>query len=137
MISNEVTKFMAIVPLMLPRLIDNKRCVDPDITEDTAVLYFKLDEPFPIGCIMDMLDENVELHLLYHGSNKTDDHFHHCCFFASPKLGHCMFSINMTPTRTLSWRACPSQSMTLSTFGKTNWRKTSNCTPSRLTLSRL
>ena len=49
MISNEVTKFMAIVPLMLPRLIDSKRCVDPDITEDTAVLYFKLDEPFPIG----------------------------------------------------------------------------------------
>lgn len=99
MISNEVTKFMAIVPLMLPRLIDSKRCVDPDITEDTAVLYFKLDEPFPIGCVMDMLDENVELHLLYHSSNKTDEHFHHCCFFASPKLGHCMFSINMTTNK--------------------------------------
>ena len=99
MITNEVTKFMAIVPLMMPRLIDSKRCVDPDITEDTAVLYFKLDEPFPIGCVMDMLDENVELHMLYHGSNKTDNHFHHCCFFASPKLGHCMFSINITTNR--------------------------------------
>lgn len=86
MITNEVTKFMAIVPLMMPRLIDSKRCVDPDITEDTAVLYFKLDEPFPIGCVMDMLDENVELHMLYHGSNKTDNHFHHCCFFASSNI---------------------------------------------------
>lgn len=55
MITKEVNKFMALAPLMLPRLIDSKKCAEPDITEDSAILYFSLEEKFPIGCVMDML----------------------------------------------------------------------------------
>lgn len=40
MITKEVNKFMALAPLMLPRLIDSKKCAEPDITEDSAILYF-------------------------------------------------------------------------------------------------
>jgi len=99
MITTEVNKFMALAPLMLPKLIDVKQCVDPDITEDSAVLYFSFDEKFPIGCVMDMLDEDLDLLMLYHGVNKINPKQHHCCFFASPKLGRCMYKINITTVK--------------------------------------
>ena len=60
MITKEVNKFMALAPLMLPRLIDSKKCAEPDITEDSAILYFSLEEKFPIGCVMDMLDDDMD-----------------------------------------------------------------------------
>lgn len=95
MITTEVNKFMALAPLMLPKLIDVKQCVDPDITDDSAVLYFALNEKFPIGCVMDMLDEDLDLLMLYCGVNKFNSKQYHCCFFASPKLGRCMYKINI------------------------------------------
>lgn len=95
MITKEVNKFMALAPLMLPRLIDSKKCAEPDITEDSAILYFSLEEKFPIGCVMDMLDDDMDLLLLYHGTSKTAPNTHHCCFFASPKLGQSMYKVNM------------------------------------------
>ena len=58
MITKEVNKFMALAPLMLPRLIDSKKCAEPDITEDSAILYFSLEEKFPIGCVMDIVIRN-------------------------------------------------------------------------------
>lgn len=54
-----------------------------------------LEEKFPIGCVMDMLDDDMDLLLLYHGTSKTDSNIHHCCFFASPKLGQSMYKVNM------------------------------------------
>ncbi len=95
MISKEVNKFMALAPLMLPKLIDSRKCFEPDITEDSAILYFTLEEKFPIGCVMDMLDEDMEMLLLYHGTSKANPKIHHCCFFASPKLGQSMYKVNM------------------------------------------
>ena len=44
MITQEVNKFMALAPLMLPNLIDSKKCAEPDIAEDSAILYFSLEE---------------------------------------------------------------------------------------------
>lgn len=95
MITKEVNKFMALAPLMLPKLIDSKKCAEPDITEDSAILYFTLEEIFPIGCVMDMLDDDMDLLLLYHGTSKSNPKIHHCCFFANPKLGQSMYKVNM------------------------------------------
>lgn len=95
MISKEVNKFMALAPLILPKLIDSKKCVEPDISEDSAILFFTLEEKFPIGCVMDMLDDDMEMLLLYHGTSKDDPKNHHCCFFASPRLGQSMYKVNM------------------------------------------
>lgn len=95
MITKEVNKFMALAPLMLPKLIDSKKCAEPDITEDSAILYFTLEESFPIGCVMDMLDDDMDLLLLYYGTSKSNPKIHHCCFFANPKLGQSMYKVNM------------------------------------------
>lgn len=96
MITREVNKFMILAPLMLPKLIDCKKCQEPDLTEDSAILYFSLEEPFPIGCVMDMLEDDMDLLLLYHGTKKESPRIHHCCFFASPKTGQSMYKINVT-----------------------------------------
>lgn len=95
MITKEVNKFMVLAPLMLPKLIDSKKCAEPDITEDSAILYFTLEESFPIGYVMDMLDDDMDLLLLYYGTSKSNPKIHHCCFFANPKLGQSMYKVNM------------------------------------------
>lgn len=95
MITNEVNKFLVLAPLIFPKLIDKKNCLEPDITEESAILYFTLDEHLPIGCVMDLLDNDMELLLLYHGTSKAHPKVHHCCFFASPKAGKSMYKINI------------------------------------------
>ena len=95
MIKEEVTKFMALAPLMLPKLIGNKGPDEKDITDDSAILYFTLEESLPIGLVMDMLEDDMEMSLLYHGTNKENRKLHHCCFFTSPKAGRNMFKFNM------------------------------------------
>lgn len=87
MITKEVNKFMALAPLMLPRLIDSKKCAEPDITEDSAILYFSLEEKFPIGCVMDMLDDDMDLLLLYHGISKTAPKYTSLLFLCQPQIG--------------------------------------------------
>ena len=100
MIVNEVNKFLALAPLMQPALIDKNACVDPDLADDTAVLYFPLHDQLPLGTVMDMLEDDMEMLLLYHGTKKSNPKIHHCCFFAQPKAGHLMYKINFV-TNTL------------------------------------
>lgn len=93
MIKDEVTRFMALAPLMLPKLIKNTTAEETDITDDSAILYFKLEEALPISLVMDMLEDDMELSLLYHGTSKDNTKLHHCCFFTAN--GKNMFKFNM------------------------------------------
>ena len=95
MIKEEVTKFMALAPLMLPRLIGSNGPDETDITDDSAILFFSLEEKLPIGLVMDDLDDGMELSLLFHGTNKDNPRIHHCCFFASPAGSKIMCKINL------------------------------------------
>lgn len=95
MIKDEVTRFMALAPLMLPKLIKNTTAEETDITDDSAILYFTLEEALPISLVMDMLEDDMELSLLYHGTSKENAKLHHCCFFTSPANGKDMFKFNM------------------------------------------
>lgn len=90
MIHSEVNRFMALAPLMLPTLI-NDRKMESEISEDSAVLIFKLEEPFPIGYVMELLDDDLDLKLLYHAVNINS---HHVCYFANPKDGNLMYKVN-------------------------------------------
>ena len=95
MIKEEVTKFRALAPLMLPKLIGDTAPDETDITEEYAILYYTLEEPFPIELVMEMLEDDMELALLYHGTDKTNMKVHPCCFFTSPKSGRNMFKFNL------------------------------------------
>lgn len=95
MIKEEVTKFMALAPLMLPKLIGSNGPDETDITDDSAILFFSLEESLPIGLVMDDLDDGMELSLLFHGTSKDNPKLHHCCFFASPTVSKTMCKINL------------------------------------------
>ena len=44
---------------------------------------------------MELLEDDMELALLYHGTDKNNSKVHHCCFFTSPKSGRNMFKFNL------------------------------------------
>lgn len=91
----EIKKFMGLVPLMLPNLINEDIPEDSDVTEDSAILEFTLAEPLNIGLIMDMIADNTDLLLLYNAKDKQKSAIHHCCFFSSPKIGNIAYKINI------------------------------------------
>lgn len=91
MIHNEANKFVALASLMLPTII-NKDRMESEITDESAVLFFQLEEPFPIGYVMEQLDDDFDLRLLYHA---TKGKIHHVCYFANPRDGNAMFKINI------------------------------------------
>lgn len=95
MIKEEITKFMALAPLMLPKIIGSKGPDETDITDDSGILFFSLEERLPIGIVMDDIDDGMELTLLYHGTKKDNPRIHHCCFFASPKASNSMCKFNL------------------------------------------
>lgn len=90
MLHKEIRKFMALAPLTWPTLIE-KGQMETDIAEDSAVLFFDLNEAFPVGYVMDVLEDNWDLKLLYHA---TLEKIHHVCYFSNPRDGHLMYKIN-------------------------------------------
>ncbi len=86
MIQNEVTKLMAIVPLMLPRLIGQVIPDYADIKDEVAYLNFKLEEPLTIGLVMDAMEDDLEALLLYHGVDKNNKKQHQASFFKAESI---------------------------------------------------
>ena len=60
MIKEEISKFMALVPLMLPKLIRSNGPDETDITDDSGILFFSLEERLPISIVMDEIDDGME-----------------------------------------------------------------------------
>lgn len=90
----QITKFMSLVPLMLPDLINDEIPQDSDIIEGSAILEFNLKEPWNIGLIIDMITDNAKLPLLYHATDKNRSNIHHCCFY-SPLEDDCLYKLNI------------------------------------------
>ena len=95
MINDEVTKFMALAPLMLPNLINRPSDDDTEIADEYAILYFPLEERLPIGVIMDTCDRDMELQLLYFGKSQSQPGVQHCSMFTSPVGSNHMFKLNI------------------------------------------
>ena len=72
MINNEISKFMALTPLIVPDLISTDNVSETDITDDYAILYFSFGEKLPIGIVMDSCDKEMELLMLYHASSEQN-----------------------------------------------------------------
>ena len=95
MIQNIVNSFLALVPLRIPSLISTPSEDDTEITKDSALLYFPLDERSPIGMIHDMCMESLDLQQLYFAINKTNHGIQHCCLFTRPENNNLMYKINL------------------------------------------
>lgn len=58
--------FLAIVPLQLPELLDKRKMEKPVKYDDYVLLTFQLNTPFTIEEVMDMLEDEMEMIILYH-----------------------------------------------------------------------
>lgn len=90
----QITKFMSLVPIMLPDLINDEIPQDSDIIEGSAILEFNLKEPWNIGLIIETITDNAKLPLLYHATDKNRSNIHHCCFY-SPLEDDCLYKLNI------------------------------------------
>ena len=95
MIQNNVNSFLALIPLRVPSLISSPSEDDTEITKDSALLYFPLDERLPIAMIHDMCIEKLDLLQLYFAIHKTTRGIQHCCLFTRPEKNNLMYKINL------------------------------------------
>lgn len=86
--------FMSFVPLQLPQLLDVTRMEEPRFFDDYVLLRFSLADSWRLEEVMDMLEDDMELIMLYHHiPSRTTDFGHSCCAYANPAFGQ-MFKIN-------------------------------------------
>lgn len=88
--------FLAVVPLQLPELLDKRKMEEPVKYDDYALLTFPLSTPFAIEEVMDMLEDEMEMIILYHHiPTRQTDFGHSCCAYSNPAFGR-MFKVNAT-----------------------------------------
>lgn len=78
-----VKRFMALAPLLLPRLIRENKIISAEEADNVAVMRFQLDTELPITVVMDMLEDDMELCLLFYGRRKNLKGGE-CCFYTAP-----------------------------------------------------
>lgn len=86
--------FLAVVPLQLPQLMDKRKMEKPVRYDDYVLLTFLLDAPYTIDEVMDMLEDEMELIILYHHIPSRQTEFgRSCCAYSNPAFGR-MFKVN-------------------------------------------
>lgn len=94
MLNKFCEEFLTVVPLQLPELMDKATMEHPIIYEDYALLIFPLPVPLDIEEVMDCLEDEMEMVILYHHIPSGQTKFgHSCCAYANPTFG-LMFKIN-------------------------------------------
>lgn len=94
MIQKEINNFKSLGPLLLPGLIDLNHLESIDDYDDYAILSFTLKEPKAIDDVLDNMEDQMELNILYHMvTSDSTDCGQHCCAYANPSFGH-MYKLN-------------------------------------------
>ena len=95
MLQQEVEKFKEIAPLILPELLGNAEMGENDLVGDTGLIPYTLSGEYELEEVMDMLEDQMELTILYHFMpSKQTDFGHQCCAYSDPTFGH-MFKIHV------------------------------------------
>ncbi len=94
MLQESIEKFKMFAPLLLPELLGDAIADDAEVEEDIAVLNYTLSHKFDLEDVMDKLEDQMELTILYHfvPSNSTD-FGHQCCAYSDTQFGH-MYKIH-------------------------------------------
>lgn len=86
--------FMSVVPLQLPQLLDTRTMEKPEVYQDYMLITFPLATPYTIEDVMDLLEDEMEMILLYHHVPSVQTSFgHSCCAYSNSAFGR-MFKIN-------------------------------------------
>ena len=94
MLQNFYNDFISSVPLQLPKLMDTHTMEQPVYYQDYALIVFPVATPLPLEEVMDMLEDEMEMIILYHHIPSFATPFgHSCCVYSNPAFGR-MFKIN-------------------------------------------
>ena len=94
MLQNFCNDFIASVPLQLPKLMDTHKMEQPEYYQDYALIVFPVATPLLLEEVMDMLEDEMEMIILYHHNPSFATPFgHSCCAYSNPAFGR-MFKIN-------------------------------------------
>lgn len=87
--------FMVLASLQLPQLINHLWVDNSQIYDEYALLSFCLPVSYTLEDVMDMLEDQMELIILYHMIPSNSTSFgHRCCAYSNPAFGH-MYKMNV------------------------------------------
>ena len=99
MTQTTVDLFNSLAPLLLPQLIDLNLMEEIEEYDDYALITFTLPRPMTIDFVMDCLEDQMELNILYHMvTSDARNAPQHCCAYSNPAFGR-MYKLNAQTNR--------------------------------------
>lgn len=90
----QIDNFRAVVPLRLPGLIEEDGLETIDDYGDYALLTYLLQKPVDIQTVMNRMEDDMDLTILYHVKTAIgQDAPQHCCAYSSPSY-EAMYKFN-------------------------------------------
>lgn len=90
-----IESFLSLAPLEMPDLIDVARLESSDDYDDYVLLSFSMPVPMSIDEVLDCLEDQTELNILYHVKTVAAGlESQHCCAYASPEYEN-MYKVNV------------------------------------------
>ena len=85
----QIDRFITLASLEMPALVSQNLFQGAEVCEDYALLTFHLPKVYPIEELIDELEDQMELVLLYHHVPSNDTPFgQRCCAYSNPRFGH-------------------------------------------------
>ncbi len=94
-----IYKFELTMSLMTSGIIDRDKVVDSAVFDDKAIVQYGLREPLPIQEIIDMLDDNDNVVMLYNFIQRTDSQVGRSCSYYSDSRRGPMYRIDFYTER--------------------------------------
>lgn len=93
MLQHFYDEFITYVPMQLPQLLD-VTTMQQQKDDDSILLTFELKQPKTLEEVMDCLEDDIALIMLYHHiPSRQTDFGHSCCAYSNPAFGQ-MFKVN-------------------------------------------
>lgn len=89
-----VEQFKMLASLQMPDILNPVRMIASELEDDYALLTYRLPQPMLIDDLIDEMEDQMELILLYHMVPSKETMFGHCCCsYSNPRFEH-MFKFN-------------------------------------------
>lgn len=96
LLQESIENFQRIAPLILPDLLGEAKMGEADLLDEYAIVPYTLTKQFKLDDVMDMLEDQMELTILYHYIPSVHTCFgHQCCAYSDCQFGH-MFKVHAT-----------------------------------------
>ena len=90
----QIDNFRALAPIRLPGITEHEGLEYIDDYDDYALLTYQLPKPVRIQDLLDQLEDNMGLNILYHcRTSCSESSPQHCCAYSSPTF-EAMYKFN-------------------------------------------